>query len=106
MVDLPLLHNWLGNLRGTTRIKYKPRKRLHEKPTIVALQESLGEKSLTLPCGAGIDFFSQHLSATLTFSMRLVECFKLVRLRRQLIFVPFDQLQMKLRVELFEQRHK
>ncbi len=106
MVGLPGLNNWLRNLCSAACVEDQTGEGLEEKPTVVALEEGLGEEPFTFPSCTYVDLFSHHLAAALTLPVCLVECLELARFGRQFISVPFDQLQVELRVEFFEQRHR
>ena len=103
---LPRLYDGLGNHCSVPCIQHQAREGFEEEPTVVALEEEARKQSFAGPGSACVEFFSHHLTAALTLPVRLVERFLDVCFGSQLIFETFDQLQVKLRVELFEHCHR
>ena len=106
MGNLPLRYNGLRNLRGVSCVQHEPRKGLKKKLAVVTLEEKPRKQVTVSPCRACVELFAQHLAATFALSVRLVERFSSSSLGSKLIFESFDQLQVKLRVEFLEYRHR
>lgn len=94
-----------GNLARVPGFDDEVGEGVDEEATVVTAQQCVGEDFFMLPGGALVELFAHPAATALTLRVNLVEELELLLLRRELVDVPLDNLQVKYGVQLFENCH-
>jgi hypothetical protein len=95
-----------GNLPRVPCLDDEPCERVQKESAVVAAQQCVGKDFFILPGSPNIELLAHPAPAPFAPRVHSVEELEFLLLGREFVDVPLDELQMKFRVQFFEDAHE